>query len=500
MDDVLRPPPKPPEFVPGFQINKSVMRLKTHCFPASNSTGALADRSGAFSDDVTTLRPSLSTSFHASSCAMTSSPPNLLSPPPALPMSCFAFLALQVIPTAALPSHPCSHMATRAAMAFLPMTTPSRVFLASFSTAVAPSLHPPSSKVPTPLSCSAVMLSLTVAGSILLGFPLRPHKPTTILFLFFSKPSSAATQSFSNTAMKSLLQLKKTTFKDKMLKAISINPTPDQVSSWFNTSIILPCLPPSLTHTPASRTSAVKDGVAKVISGELLLSSSASSLPAYSLPSNEALIVGFLDMAQHLSDPDPIQHCCYRLFDVSICQISLIWLYMIDPRFYIQPPPENIHQKTHMPLLPILPPKLGIQNFLNSFNASLITIYAIMAFLSYPINENSFLSLITPTHPNQLSINDPSKHPFASLTTPHNKSFCKFYCISSFFPSNHHSTLLNALSISHPLTTSLPPQWALPKAYNKRNLNYPSDATSCNDRTTVAKDILLFASNPPDPH
>ncbi|KAF7802537.1 uncharacterized protein G2W53_041648 [Senna tora] len=362
MDAVLRPPPKPPEFLSGslppllpshhhlcsfkpsrtknpipshkhipsslllsFQNNKSVMRLKTHCFPASNSTGALADRSGAFSDDVTTLRPSRSTSFHASSCAMTSSPPNPLSPPPALPMSCFAFLALQAIPAAALPSHPWSQMATRAAMAFLPMTTPSRVFLASFSTAVAPSLHPPSSKVPTPLSCSAVMLSLSVAGSILLGFPLRPHKSATILFLFFSKPSSAATQSFSNTAMKSLLRLKKTTFKDKMFKAISMNPTPDQVSSWFNTSIILPCLPPSLTHTLASRTSTVKDEVAKVISGELLLSSSASSLPVYSLPSNEALIVGFLDMAQHLSDPDPVQHCCYRLFDVSIPQISLIW-------------------------------------------------------------------------------------------------------------------------------------------------------------------------------
>ncbi|KAF7842362.1 uncharacterized protein G2W53_004660 [Senna tora] len=324
-----------------FQINKFVMRLKTHCFPASNSSGALADRSGAFSDDVTTLRPSRSTSFHASSCAMTSSLPNPPPPPPALPISCFAFLALQAISATALPSHPRSQMATREATVFSPMTTPLRVFLASFSTAVAPSLHPPSSKVPAPLSCSAVMLSLTVAGSILLGFPLRPRKPATILFLFFSKPSSVATQSFNNTAMKSLLQLKKTTFRDKMLKAISINPTPNQVSSWFNTSIILPCLPPSLTHTPTSRTFAVKDGVAKVISGELLLSSLASSLPAYSLPSNEAFIVGFLDMAHHLSDLDPIQHCCYRLFDVSIRQISLIWLYMIDPHFYIQPSPEN---------------------------------------------------------------------------------------------------------------------------------------------------------------
>ncbi|KAF7801596.1 uncharacterized protein G2W53_040707 [Senna tora] len=109
---------------------------------------------------------------------------------------------------------------------------------------------------------------------------------------------------------------------------------------------------------------------------------------------------------------------------------------------------------------------------------------------------------VSSRQPNQLSIYDPSKHPFASFSTPHSKSLFNLYCISSFIPSNHHFAFLIAISISHSSTTSLPPQWALLKAYNKRNLNYPSNATSCNGRADVvsSEDILLFASNPPDPH
>ncbi|KAF7839936.1 wall-associated receptor kinase-like 20 [Senna tora] len=79
--------------------------------------------------------------------------------------------------------------------------------------------------------------------------------------------------------------------------------------------------------------------------------------------------------------------------------------------------------------------------------------------------SGSLPSLIILVDPTQLSINDPSNHPFTSPPTSHCNPF-----ISSSVP------LVNAFSIALSSTTSLTSHWAHIKAHNKRYLNYP---TSC---------------------
>ncbi|KAF7843714.1 uncharacterized protein G2W53_000619 [Senna tora] len=456
---------------------------------ALSSSITLADTSGAISDDVTKLH---------SPCAMTSSSPSLLPLPPALPMSCFAFLALQAISAVVLSSILRLQMVTRKATTSSPMTTASKVFLASVSIAAALSL-PPHSKAPAPPYADC-LLSRTSSSIVFMDV----FKHTITVAAFKDAAAHAATK-----------VVKLTSASTASLPSFSpFPPSPP------------PPLPPLPDRHPVARIFICDEDAGEMAS-------------VSSLPPDEVFIIRFVDMkAQPLNTcrtQNPYNAATTAYLTTPLVKIFFIWLFMMDTPFYFLPSPENVHRKTHIPLLPILPPKLRIQNFLNSSKASLITTYAFMAFLSYPINakqtssmprksahflltplisliisilhslinqqciskiSNSLPSLITPTQPNQLSIYDPSKHPFAPFSTPHNNNLFNLYYITSFIPSNHHLTFIT-ISISHSSTTSMPPQ-----AYHKRNLNYPSNATSCNGRANVvsSEDTLLFASNLPDPH
>ncbi|KAF7815285.1 uncharacterized protein G2W53_029254 [Senna tora] len=233
----------PSSLLLSFHISKTVMRLKAQYFPALSSSITLADTSGAIFDDVTKLHPS---------CAMNSSLPSPLPLPPALPMSCFDFLALQAIPAVVLPTYPWLQMATQKA-----------------------------TDVAAHAASKVVKVTSGQTRTFADGFSRLASKKLVCASHRHKEMAAVKSQSCAYTGRFILHRALKTPLS-------SCSPPPPSPT---------PHLPSSPDRHPVARIFICDEDASEVTYSELLISSLVSSPP-----SDEVFIVRFVDMkAQHFS-------------------------------------------------------------------------------------------------------------------------------------------------------------------------------------------------------